>query len=1654
MAFFHFEIDASATYSLTAPTLEVLVDGVVVSSAQITEHTGSGLDYLRFELEYSGTYPGTLQFRFNDGGEGGRNIAIDSVRINGWQVDTTYISMMTLLNGQTSSVSAASLDHLFGRMSPVLADLPAETVTGTTGDDHLIGSSQPEIINAGDGADRVRGRDNSDAIFGGLGSDTILGGAGNDIIVGEDGNDTLYGDDGNDLLHGNGGDDILNGGGGHDLLNGGVGVDILNGGNGDDIIYGEDGVDTISGGAGNDIVFGDAGNDIISGGAGADTVYGGLDNDEVYGEAGDDSLYGEGGDDIIYGGGGNDTLNGNNGNDMIRGGLGNDTIDGGDGLDYINGDAGNDMISGGLGNDILFGNAGTDTINGDDGNDTLNGGTGADTLNGGGGDDRLIAHSLDQAAIAAILAGNPGVVYFNETGNFYKYVNASVDYSTAESAAQASLLSGVAGHMISIGSAAENAYLQTLFSSGSVWLGASDGGGEGVWRWFGGSDDGAHFSDGGTAANGFYTNWAASNPDGGTTENFAVMSTAGTWTDVLPGALNGYIIEWEGISFSDDNAADSLNGDAGNDILFGGGGNDTLNGGNDVDRLFGSAGNDTLNGGNGNDYLVDYDGANTLNGDAGDDVLDTRYLPALTVPTISAQIQTILMNNSGVEYDSGTGNFYKYISGAVTWATANTNAPGNLINGVAAHLVTILSDDENDLVDQISGSANIWIGGTDSTVEGAWRWVTGAGAESGAQFWQGNASGSAQNGYYTNFNATQPNAGNTDEDYLGMTDGGLWTDERAATTRGYVIEWEGASLLVTPPAESAQSGMTVNGGSGNDTIYGGNATDTLNGDDDNDTIYSGLGDDLAHGGNHNDTIYGEGGVDELYGDAGNDILSGGLDGDTLYGGDGNDIVAGDDNSDVIYGGLGGDTLYASNRIYTHVSTVFTASAESFTYADGGFGGSDPGSDNASGTRITTDGAATASGALEVFLDGATATTETNISGSWALTFTASETTINTSLVFYYRVIHASGNDSGENAFVYASYDGVNYGVGGNSYVVQVNGGAGSVDTGWVQVSLDLGTVTAGSHTIRLGGFKNSKTAADEDTTFRFDDVRVMVESDSDSAGSNVLYGEDGDDVLYGSDGADTLYGGVGNDAVYSGSRIPVTVADILAANPGVVYNATTGSFYKFVSGSVVWTSANTAAQAAAINGVAGHLAVITDGTENSYVDTIAGATAVWLAGNDATTEGTWRWVAPGTPDNGMSFWLGGSGGSAQNGYYTNWRASNPAASSGTDDYLRQRDGGQWDDRTSTQTAAYVIEWEGANILTSVPTINYLYGGDGLDTLYGNEGQDIFVFEAAYAYNNVDVVNGFKYADDDQLDLSDLISGFDPLTENISDFVMISDGTATDSYMAAIKNYDALLYYRLGETSGTTAADSMGIRNGTYVNAPILNAADFNGGLTNNAVDFNGTDEYVRVTDSADFDLTEATFMGWFRSDTNSATQQTVMSKDGSTGGQFQIGVTTNDGDIVGLFQDGGGAAINFDINQSVALNTWYHLAISFSATSGVEIYLNGNSIYTNAGFTTALGSNYDFLIGAENRGGNTTVARYFNGRIDEVSVFSYKMSDQTVANTYNKGLAAVDGAFADGVYTDNTGTGTFGASQRVADFTGTTSVLNALDMLAGDNIIA
>jgi Tol biopolymer transport system component/Ca2+-binding RTX toxin-like protein len=265
-----------------------------------------------------------------------------------------------------------------------------DTITSADTDDtYLAGFAGDDVITAGGGDDEIDG---------GIGADTIDGGAGDDAIDG--GSQRLWdvasyenslsaveidlatatakgGDAEGDTLTSIEG---VKGSAGNDTLTGDVGSNLFWGGLGDDLITGGSGDDTVSYENAATPVTVDLGAGTATGGHGSDTLVG---IEDVQGSAKNDSITGDGNANTLWGGPGDDTLDGAGGSDTVSywGMLAAVNANLATGTATVVG-FGTDTLSNFEG---IQGTEFADTLTGDAGDNFLEGRDGADTLDGGGG---------------------------------------------------------------------------------------------------------------------------------------------------------------------------------------------------------------------------------------------------------------------------------------------------------------------------------------------------------------------------------------------------------------------------------------------------------------------------------------------------------------------------------------------------------------------------------------------------------------------------------------------------------------------------------------------------------------------------------------------------------------------------------------------------------------------------------------------------------------------------------------------------------------------------------------------------------------------------------------------------------------------------------------------------------------------------------------------------------------------------------------------------------------------------------------------------------------------------------------------------------------------------------------------------------------------
>jgi hypothetical protein len=130
-----------------------------------------------------------------------------------------------------------------------------------------------------------------------------------------------------------------------------------------------------------------------------------------------------------------------------------------------------------------------------------------------------------------------------------------------------------------------------------------------------------------------------------------------------------------------------------------------------------------------------------------------------------------------------------------------------------------------------------------------------------------------------------------------------------------------------------------------------------------------------------------------------------------------------------------------------------------------------------------------SGGMRVTL-GQGASSAYHLSGGFRRTFNLSSPE-NVTISFYYNLtmdLHYEDEEWGQ---VFMRLDGTDYSVGARLYGID---GDESTDqtTGWQQAVLDMGTLSAGNHTLIIGGYNNQKSQYNENTTIVIDNVNVSL----------------------------------------------------------------------------------------------------------------------------------------------------------------------------------------------------------------------------------------------------------------------------------------------------------------------------------------------------------------------------------------------------------------------------------------------------------------------------------------------------------------------------------------------------------------------------------
>ena len=376
---------------------------------------------------------------------------------------------------------------------------------------------------------------------------------------------------------------------------------------------------------------------------------------------------------------------------------------------------------------------------------------------------------------------------------------------------------------------------------------------------------------------------------------------------------------------------DTIEGGDGNDTLYGDGGNDTIEGGTGVDIIHGGIGNDVLTD-VGDSTLYGDDGDDTIRatstepgraaglkvyGGAGNDFIEAPTFASVdagdgddTVQMSAGASQVPTLLDGGEGYDKLQFAWYGNSGCTINWANVNGFEEINFADGGGGGLTTTFTDNVGQAGQKLivgtfrngHGVRLDFSAETDANLE-----ITGIDTYNPDDVLVGGALADLIKSLGGN-DVVRGNGGNDDID-LGSgddiatggqgddaIDGGLGTDiaiysgsrsqyELTEISYGYYrlvdrVGNDGSDTLrsieklrfADQDLDITPQGLSLNGGSENDTLSGDSGNDLINGLGGNDTLKGMGGNDEIYGGDGADSIEGGDGNDTLYGDGGNDTI--------------------------------------------------------------------------------------------------------------------------------------------------------------------------------------------------------------------------------------------------------------------------------------------------------------------------------------------------------------------------------------------------------------------------------------------------------------------------------------------------------------------------------------------------------------------------------------------------------------------------------------------------------------------------------------------------------------------------------------------------------------------------------------------------------------
>lgn len=246
--------------------------------------------------------------------------------------------------------------------------------------------------------------------------------------------------------------------------------------------------------------------------------------------------------------------------------------------------------------------------------------------------------------------------------------------------------------------------------------------------------------------------------------------------------------------------------------------------------------------------------------------------------------------------------------------------------------------------------------------------------------------------------------------------------------------------------------------------------------------------------------------------------------------------------------------------------------------------------------------------------------------------------------------------------------------------------------------------------------------------------------------------------------------------------------------------------------------------------------------------------------------------------------------------------------------------------------------------------------------------------------------------------------------------LASGPTLWPSYAGLVMSLGPVAYWRLGETTGSTASDETGAYDGSYQGSPTLNEAGALEKDANPAVGFDGQSDRVRISTTAITGNAARTLVIWAAttSTADGVRANTLFDmgdefiSESSANEQFSVAIEDT---VLTLRTSNGNRIWSPPTGKSLTDGAWHCYAITFPGGNedDLDAFMDGQPMpirSTNTGGAELIDTaQHEMAIGSTVDRVSKGIGGYFDGTLDEPALFDRVLTSTETKRLHERGRA-------------------------------------------------